>query len=233
MSRIILLVITLYLAVSARADVSDSGNLTIGGTGVIQGTMTVQGNAFSVGGSTFSVFSGTAQVGGLLRVSSRGIQWNDNTVSTTAAAGGAGTIGQATTVYMDTNQALGTAIWPPCFTNSTATLTGVTSSCVFIQASGSWTLDSAGYNYGLALVVNGALLPGTDNTKRSHGQVWQSPSGGGYVWPFTISEYVCGISVSSVNVCLTGSAENSATLAGTTGTHTARKPTLSIIEVRK
>lgn len=87
MTRQILALMMLFLAVSSRADVSDSGNLTIGGNGVIQGTMTVQGGAFSVGGSTFAVLGGTVQVGGLLRVSNLGIQWNDGTISTTAASG--------------------------------------------------------------------------------------------------------------------------------------------------
>jgi hypothetical protein len=80
----------LLLAGSAWADVSDSGNLTIGGQGVIQGTMTVQGNAFSVGGSTFAVLGGTVNVGGLLKVSAAGIQWDDGKVSTTTSSGGGG-----------------------------------------------------------------------------------------------------------------------------------------------
>lgn len=229
-----LVLMTFFLAaVHARADVSDSGNLTIGGTGVIQGTMTVQGSAFSVGGTTFSVAGGSITLGGRLNATAAGIKWADGSTSTTASSGGGVSVVQSTTVYMDTGQSLGTGLWPACFTNSTATLTGVTSSCVMVLASGSWLLDSAGYNYGLALIVNGALVPGTDNSKRSHGQVWETPSGGGYSWPFNIAELVCGLATSTVNVCLTGSAENSATLAGTSGTHTARKPELSIIEVRK
>lgn len=83
-----LLVAFAALATPARADVSDSGNLNIGGQAVIGGTMTVQGSEFSVGGSSFSVSAGTAQVGGLLRTSSLGIQWADGSVSTTASAGG-------------------------------------------------------------------------------------------------------------------------------------------------
>lgn len=93
MTRLIILLSMLVLAAPARADISDSGNLTIGGNGVIQGTMTVQGSAFSVGGSTFAVLSGTAQVGGLLRVSGQGIQWNDGSTSTTAFSGGAMSVG--------------------------------------------------------------------------------------------------------------------------------------------
>lgn len=75
---------------SARADVSDSGDLTIGGTGVIQGTMTVQGNAFSVGGATFSVSGGSITLGGRLNAAAAGIKWADGTTSTTASSGGGG-----------------------------------------------------------------------------------------------------------------------------------------------
>jgi hypothetical protein len=62
MTRQILMLIALGVAAPVHADVSDSGNLTIGGTGVIQGTMTVQGGAFSVGGSSFTVAGGSATV---------------------------------------------------------------------------------------------------------------------------------------------------------------------------
>lgn len=80
----------LTLCVAARADVSDSGNLTIGGDGVIQGTMTVQGNAFSVGGATFSVSGGSVTLGGRLNASPEGVKWADGTISTTAGGGGGG-----------------------------------------------------------------------------------------------------------------------------------------------
>ena len=56
------------LAPLAHAQTTYPGNAVLGGT------MTVQGNAFSVGGSTFSVLAGTVNVGGLLKVSPAGIQ---------------------------------------------------------------------------------------------------------------------------------------------------------------
>lgn len=87
MTKRFLIIIMLGMTIPAHADISDSGNLTIGGQGVIVGTMTVQGNAFSVGGSTFSVLSGTVNVGGLLKVSATGIQWNDGTTSTSSSSG--------------------------------------------------------------------------------------------------------------------------------------------------
>jgi hypothetical protein len=88
MTKYILALCALVLAGPARADVSDSGNLTIGGTGVIQGTMTVQGSAFSVGGTTFTVAGGSVTLGGRLNASAAGIKWADGTTSTTSAAGG-------------------------------------------------------------------------------------------------------------------------------------------------
>ena len=90
MRTIYLLALLLGCAGTAHADVSDSGNLSIGGQGVVAGTMTVQGNAFSVGGSTFSVLAGTVNTGGLLKVGAQGIQWNDGTVSTTSTSGSGG-----------------------------------------------------------------------------------------------------------------------------------------------
>lgn len=83
-----LLLALMCLASAAHADVSDSGNLSIGGQGVIAGTMTVQGNAFSVGGTTFSVAGGSITLGGRLNAAAAGIKWADGTISTTAASGG-------------------------------------------------------------------------------------------------------------------------------------------------
>lgn len=90
MRKIICSVIALALASFARADVSDSGNLTIGGNGVIQGTMTVQGGDFSVGGATFSVSGGSITFGGRLNASTAGIKWADGSTSTTSASAGGG-----------------------------------------------------------------------------------------------------------------------------------------------
>jgi hypothetical protein len=59
----ILIVLAALAAVPAQADVSDSGNLSIGGNGVIAGTMTVQGNAFSIGASTLVVSGGRVGIG--------------------------------------------------------------------------------------------------------------------------------------------------------------------------
>lgn len=89
MTKKILLALALGLtAASSRADISDSGNLTIGGNGVFQGTTTVQGNSFSVGGATFTVAGGSVTLGGRLNVSAAGIKWADGTVSVSSAAGG-------------------------------------------------------------------------------------------------------------------------------------------------
>lgn len=133
MTRMILLLLTLGIGATAHADVSDSGNLTIGGQGIIQGTMTVQGAAFSVGGSSFAVSAGTVQVGGLLRVSSQGIQWNDGSVSTTSV-GGVGGASSSTYVRL-----CGGDQTPTGTQNTQATAATVTNSTATMTfASGSW-----------------------------------------------------------------------------------------------
>ncbi len=208
---------------ATKSSFTTTGSLALASGASITGASAT----FSASGS--NVYSLTSSSG--IHILAGGLTWPDGTTSVTAAGGG-GTVVQSTTVYIDTDKSINSDIWNPCFTNSTATLTGVTSSCVLILASGSWILDSAGYNYGLALIVNGALVAGTDASKRSHGQVWACPPGGGYSWPFNIAERVCGLNSSTVTVCLAGSAENSAKLAGTIGSHTARNPTLSIIEIK-
>lgn len=55
MSKLCAIWLLAALALPARADIVDSGALQIGGQGIIGGTMTVQGSAFSVGGATFVV----------------------------------------------------------------------------------------------------------------------------------------------------------------------------------
>src|SRR3569832_2325574 len=62
MKLLSMFVLGLALISSARADVSDSGNLSIGGNGVIVGSMTVQGSGFSVGGSSFALAGGSATI---------------------------------------------------------------------------------------------------------------------------------------------------------------------------
>lgn len=113
--KIFLLLTLLAVVPSARADVSDSGNLSIGGNGVIAGTMTVQGSAFSVGGSSFTLSGGSATLAYQIIASSisltgtgstsydltlssgmhfttanTGITWGDGSVSTSASAGAGG-----------------------------------------------------------------------------------------------------------------------------------------------
>ncbi|MBI2362827.1 MAG: hypothetical protein HYV15_05535 [Elusimicrobia bacterium] len=51
------------LALPARADIADSGDVIVGNQGVIAGTMTVQGQGFSVGASALVVGSGKVSVG--------------------------------------------------------------------------------------------------------------------------------------------------------------------------
>lgn len=142
MTRLILLGIALGLSAPARADLSDSGSLTIGGQGIIQGTMTVQGAAFSVGGTTFSVAGGSVTLGGRLNAAAAGIKWADGSISTTASSGG-GAVGG-------------------CVEISSADVYGV-SSVTFSNLSSSWTyrlewsVKMASAAPWLAIVVNSDL----------------------------------------------------------------------------
>ena len=87
-----------------HADISDNGNLTLSNQAVVQGTMTVQGSAFSVGGSTFSVAAGSVTLGGPLNAAPSGIKWADGSTSTTAVTVSPGTaILSATQTFSGSN----------------------------------------------------------------------------------------------------------------------------------
>lgn len=143
MRTIYLLAVLLGLAGAAQADVSDSGNLTIGGQGVIAGSMTVQGSAFSVGGTTFSVAGGSVTLGGILNVAAAGIKWADGTTSTTSASGAGGCSNLSA-----------------CLTDSTSSVSGISSYTFTLSPS-----TSVAYNlllnvsptgtYNLAIRFNG------------------------------------------------------------------------------
>lgn len=124
--RAFILLAVLLAAPPARADVSDSGNLTIGGQGIIQGTMTVSGAAFSVGGTTFSVSGGSVTLGGRLNLAASGIKWADGTTSTTAAAGGGGGVATSSITYNDLTVYAGNTAtsFGPCLAGSSVTFTG-------------------------------------------------------------------------------------------------------------
>ena len=72
-----------WLVSPARADIADSGDLIIGDHATVVGSMTVQGNAFSVGNTTFSVAGGSVTLGGRLNLGAAGIKWPDGTITTT------------------------------------------------------------------------------------------------------------------------------------------------------
>lgn len=110
----------LLLALPGRADVVDGGSLVVASQGVVGATMTVQGDAFSVGTSTFSISYGTVTVGGLLKVSSAGIQWADGKPSTTAFPAGA--IPASTQTRIVSGTSWSNTSWNGCL-GSTATFT--------------------------------------------------------------------------------------------------------------
>jgi len=111
MIRLALVLTAIGLAAPASADTSDSGNLTIGGQGIIVGSMTVQGGGglgatygittssitassatlSATGASIYSLTtsSGIHVLNGKLKLESGSyITWPDGTTSTTSAGGG-------------------------------------------------------------------------------------------------------------------------------------------------
>lgn len=104
------------LAVVACADISDSGNLVIGGTA------TIQGSAFSVGGSTLSISMGTVTAGGLIQLSSQGVKFGDATIQTTAATSSTQKSSSSIAVSLQSLTSVQT-IMSKCVPGSTVTVT--------------------------------------------------------------------------------------------------------------
>lgn len=160
MTRKIFFLIALGIAVPVRADISDSGNLTIGGQGIIQGTMTVQGSGFSVGGTTFTVAGGSVTLGGRLNAAAAGIKWADGTTSTTAASGGGGGVATSSATYGDTTAYSGNTAssYGPCLAGSTVTFTGTGA---LLGLDGSFYKITAGAVFGRWLVDGATILNGS------------------------------------------------------------------------
>lgn len=165
--RITLFALCVISAVPAHADISDSGNLTIGGQAVIAGSMTVQGNAFSVGGATFSVNAGTVSIGGLLIVST--IQWTGGGITTGPVTAGGGNINcgviQSTTARnfgsaSGTNSTFGVSV-----AGSTVTLQNFRSTS-YARFGGQWrSYRNSASDHGCTVLLDGA--PITDPVKGS------------------------------------------------------------------
>ncbi len=159
MTKSIYLVIALMgFAGAAHADVSDSGNLTIGGQGVIVGTMTVQGSAFSVGGTTFSVAGGSVTLGGQLNAATAGIKWADGSTSTTAAGGSAAPVVVSSHGIIPGLMTTNTVSYV-CVANSTRTITG-NGSRVLITFAGNTYNTNGSDSFDLGVLRNGVNLGG-------------------------------------------------------------------------
>jgi|GEM_PF-3117024 len=98
----LLLAMALLFCVPAHADITDTGDLNIRGQGIIGGTMTVQGSAFSVGGA-ITASSATLTASGAntysltlsssIHLTGGGVVWPDGTRSTTATSGSGSGVG--------------------------------------------------------------------------------------------------------------------------------------------
>ena len=158
--RLGLLLALLAAALPARADVSDSGALTLGGQAVIAGTATVQGGSFSVGGATFTVSGGSVTLGGRLNLAAAGIKWADGTTSTTAASGGGGSgfVNQSTFTAFPQFSFTNTTFAAGCVTNSTVTMT-TSGSQVLIYFYGNVTVTGGNYSYFNVLMDGSFVSP--------------------------------------------------------------------------
>ena len=100
--KILLLIAAFAIVPSAHADVSDSGNLSIGGNGVIFGSMTVMGpiaassvtlSSSGAGAYDLTTATGIHVLSGAIKLESGSyVQWADGSMSTTAASGGSGNV---------------------------------------------------------------------------------------------------------------------------------------------
>jgi hypothetical protein len=192
--------ILLFCAGLAHADVSDSGDLLIGGQGVIGGTMTVQGSAFSVGGATFSVSAGTVSVGGLLKPSASGIQWADGSVSTTAAAGGPAAYASTTTQKIGATSITATAAGL-CVAGSSITMT-TGARRVLLTFTGTADGSTPGAEYVITPMVDGAIPAPYDGDTGAVNFTATSPAN--YHVNVSFSFLTGPLSPGSHTFCLTG-----------------------------
>jgi hypothetical protein len=166
--------ILLMGASQAWADLSDSGNLVIGGTA------TIQGNSFSVGGTTFSIVGGTITVGGFVRLSNQGLMFGDGTTQTTAGGSSQAIFAR---VYNNANETISNASvtnltfnterWDTNGMHSTssntdrltATVAGVYSICISIR----WASDSTSGIRLLRILYNGSTNIAEDRRSATSG----------------------------------------------------------------
>lgn len=193
--RMLLGLLLLAWAGPAKADIVDSGKLIIGGQAAFGGTVTVQGNAFSVGGSTFSVNQGSVSIGGLLKVSAAGLQWSDNFVTYTAA------FTPVTPGTGQTNIAQGTSwsnsSWSGCLGSSaTVTTSGGT---LHVYGSGAINPNGTGYSTSLWVLVDGAFQEGYSASRpfiKGYGPT------NGYAMGGSFSLLVRNLSSGTHNICI-------------------------------
>jgi hypothetical protein len=178
--KIFTLLLGMALVTAAHADVSDSGNLTIGGQGVIAGSMTVQGSGglsvtYGVTASTLTASSATLTATGssvYALTSSSGIhvlngeirleqgayiRWPDQHTSTTSSAGGGSVITSSFTA-VKSGTITQTA---PRVAVATVTFTSSGSRNIYIHVYGNFGVSAASGAYPMwSFLMDGALGPG-------------------------------------------------------------------------
>lgn len=147
------------LALPVRADIVDSGSLTIGGQGVIGGTLTVQGNALGVAGSvsaasttlsgsgaqvySLTTSSGIHIVNGKIKLDVGAmIQWADLTITSTSVSGLSTAHNSSSTIFADTS--FNQTSFGVCF--ATVVITTGGQGRIRIGASGMWQSSYGNYS---------------------------------------------------------------------------------------
>lgn len=207
--KTLMTVLALLCPTSAWADISDSGNLVIGGTA------TIQGSAFSVGGSTLSVALGTITAGGLLQLSVRGVKFGDGTTQTSAFTGPSNST--HTFKNISVNTSLTSTSFGPCFSGSTVSFRPA-SACAngLLEVILNGSARSLNEHFGVGFLINGSFPPGFSQTVGAVG-LFTSSAGDQHNVSFTrvlaSADYTPNGS-GDVSLCLTGASGASSVTLG-------------------
>lgn len=154
------------LAAPAHADLSDSGNLTIGGNGALAGALTASSVTLTATGSgiyALTSSSGLHVLGGSVRLEPGAyIRWPDNTTSTTAATGtGAGDMILASTQNVSGAKVfLSSVTAGPTIYTTTATTSGAAVTANGSALVNTWMIVASTNPSGSQLVQFTGLVPG-------------------------------------------------------------------------
>ncbi|MBI3298125.1 MAG: hypothetical protein HYZ75_08175 [Elusimicrobia bacterium] len=216
-----ILALSALIAAPVRADVVDSGSLVIGLQGIIGGTMTIQGSAFSVGASTLTVSSGKVGIGtaaptAVLSVVGDAV-FNGTMTFAPLIHKSSSIIRTVTTSFTNTTYA--------CISGHVATMT-VTGGDVAVFFSAEVANNTANADSVLGFRMDGAALDGADAL------IGWTTITASYAFPASFYQVVKGVSPGSHWWCLSGRVTGgTADIIGDTGSF-ARKNVFGVMELK-